>query len=93
MLGIGDDLLCTLAHLHEGRVICVYEEYAPSTTHAVIELSLGLAHSLERAKALKVCFTDIGDESVVGLSDGTELRYIPRLARSHLDECKLMLGS
>ena len=35
--------------------------------------------------------TDVGDESVVGLGDGTELIDVPRLAGAHLDESKLML--
>ena len=35
--------------------------------------------------------TNVSDESIVGLSDGTELCNIARLARSHLNESKLML--
>ena len=81
----------TFAHLLKRLVFGTEEDDTLACAEAIIELALGTAYPFDGAEALEVRPTDVGDEPVVGLSDGAELIDVPRLAGAHLDESKLML--
>ena len=74
------------------RIVHIDERPVCSTAKIVIKLSLGSLHTFKTSETEQMSLADIGYQSIVRKGDIDELLDVPRMARAHLDDCKLSLG-
>ena len=85
-------LLQVVGNACQVLVVCIYEDLtAAFLAQEVIQLALGLYHTLKRAEALKVGLAYVCYDAVVGLHDVDEGLNLPRVVGAHLYHCYLVL--
>ena len=88
---VGDDMLKVPLLRHSDKVLVVGIEEDRSVAQKVVEFALGFHHAFERAEALQVGTTDVGNESAGGFDGLYERLDVARVAGTHLDDGYLVL--